>query len=37
MVVARAINDRKVADELRDACMTLALEIGGWDEDAHSA
>jgi TetR/AcrR family transcriptional repressor of nem operon len=31
MVVARAINNRKVADELRDACMTVALELGGWD------
>jgi TetR/AcrR family transcriptional regulator, transcriptional repressor for nem operon len=31
MVVARAINNRQVADELRDACMTVALELGGWD------
>jgi TetR/AcrR family transcriptional regulator, transcriptional repressor for nem operon len=34
MVVARAINDREVADELRDACMAVALELGGWDRDA---
>jgi AcrR family transcriptional regulator len=31
MVVARAINNRKVADELRDACMEVALELGGWE------
>jgi AcrR family transcriptional regulator len=30
MVVARAMNDRALADELRDACMTIALELGGW-------
>jgi TetR/AcrR family transcriptional repressor of nem operon len=30
MVVARAIEDRSVADELRDACMSIALELGGW-------
>src|SRR6476661_3278365 len=32
MVVARAINNRQVADELRDSCMTVALDLGGWDE-----
>jgi hypothetical protein len=32
MVVARAMDNREVADELRDACMTVALELGGWDE-----
>jgi TetR/AcrR family transcriptional repressor of nem operon len=31
MVVARAINNRKVADELRDACMEVALELEGWE------
>jgi TetR/AcrR family transcriptional regulator, transcriptional repressor for nem operon len=31
MVVARAMADRKHADELRDACMSVALELGGWD------
>lgn len=31
MVVARAVVSRKVADELRDACMTVALRLGGWD------
>src|ERR1700745_1827758 len=29
MVVARAINNREVADELRGACMGGALELGG--------
>ena len=32
MVVARAINNREVADELRDACMAVAFELGGWNE-----
>jgi TetR/AcrR family transcriptional repressor of nem operon len=30
MVVARAMADRSYADELRDACMGVALELGGW-------
>jgi len=30
MVVARAMADRSYADELRDACMTVALQLGGW-------
>src|SRR5579872_473529 len=30
MVVARAMADRGYADELRDACMTVALLLGGW-------
>jgi TetR/AcrR family transcriptional regulator, transcriptional repressor for nem operon len=30
MVVARAMNDRAAADELRDACMSVALDLGGW-------
>lgn len=34
MVVARAMNDRAVADELRDACMAVALELGGWQPDS---
>ncbi len=33
MVVARAIEDRARADEVRDACMTVALRLGGWDGD----
>jgi TetR/AcrR family transcriptional regulator, transcriptional repressor for nem operon len=32
MVVARAIEDRVVAAELRDACMSIALQLGGWVE-----
>jgi TetR/AcrR family transcriptional regulator, transcriptional repressor for nem operon len=32
MVVARAMNNREVADDLRDACMDVALELGGWAE-----
>jgi TetR/AcrR family transcriptional repressor of nem operon len=34
MVVARAMENREAADELRDACMAVALELGGWDESA---
>jgi TetR/AcrR family transcriptional regulator, transcriptional repressor for nem operon len=30
MVVARAIENRAVADELREACMSIALHLGGW-------
>src|ERR1700761_709770 len=33
MVGARAINNREVADELRDACRGVGLELGGWDAD----
>jgi AcrR family transcriptional regulator len=32
MVVARAMVDRTLADELRNACSTVALELGGWDK-----
>ncbi len=31
MVVARALQDRAHADKLRDACMSVALELGGWE------
>jgi TetR/AcrR family transcriptional regulator, transcriptional repressor for nem operon len=34
MVVARALDDRALADELREAAMTVALELGGWDTSA---
>jgi len=34
MVLARSIADRKLADELRDACMAVALRLGGWDGSA---
>jgi AcrR family transcriptional regulator len=30
MVVARALANRKVADELREGCMLTALALGGW-------
>jgi TetR/AcrR family transcriptional repressor of nem operon len=30
MVVARAIENRIAADELRKACMSIALQLGGW-------
>jgi hypothetical protein len=32
MVVARAIENRLAADELRAACMSIALQLGGWVE-----
>jgi hypothetical protein len=31
-IVARAVVDRKVADELREACMVVALGLGGWSK-----
>jgi AcrR family transcriptional regulator len=36
MVVARTLVDRALADELRDACMDVALKIGAWDEKPKS-
>jgi TetR/AcrR family transcriptional repressor of nem operon len=30
MVVARTIVDRALADELRAACIAVALDLGGW-------
>ena len=30
MVIARSLVDRRIADELRDACITKAIELGGW-------
>lgn len=30
MVVARAMDDRALGDELRDACMAIALDLGSW-------
>jgi TetR/AcrR family transcriptional regulator, transcriptional repressor for nem operon len=32
MVVARTMVDRALADELRDACAAVALNLGGWDK-----
>jgi TetR/AcrR family transcriptional repressor of nem operon len=36
MVVARAMVDRNLADELRDACMTVALGLGGWSHESET-
>ena len=36
MVVARALVDRNLADELRDACMSVALDLGGWPKRTKS-
>ena len=33
MVVARALDDREVADELRSACTSVALKLGGWSKN----
>jgi TetR/AcrR family transcriptional repressor of nem operon len=30
MIVARTVVNPSVADELRDACMKVALQLGGW-------
>lgn len=30
MVVARALADRELADELRESCTRVALQLGGW-------
>jgi TetR/AcrR family transcriptional repressor of nem operon len=32
MVLARAMNNGAVADDLRDACLAVALELGHWDD-----
>ena len=37
MVVARAVADRRLADNLRDACMTVALQLGNWPTKKISA
>lgn len=36
MIIARASDDRRLADEVRDACMTVALTLGGWDQNPTS-
>jgi TetR/AcrR family transcriptional regulator, transcriptional repressor for nem operon len=36
MVVARTMVDRPLADELRDACTSVALELGGWNKKSKS-
>ena len=35
MVVARAMANRTSADQLRDGCLTVALELGGWQAVAN--
>jgi TetR/AcrR family transcriptional repressor of nem operon len=32
MIVSRTVVSRAVADELREACMRVALQMGGWDK-----
>jgi TetR/AcrR family transcriptional regulator, transcriptional repressor for nem operon len=36
MVVARTMVDRALADELRAACMAVALDLGGWNKKTKS-
>src|SRR5580700_3233941 len=36
MVVARTMVDRILADELRAACLAVALELGGWSKKRKS-
>jgi TetR/AcrR family transcriptional repressor of nem operon len=36
MVVARTMVDRALGDELRDACMAVALNLGGWNRKSKS-
>ena len=35
MVIARASDDRALGDEMRQAAMRVALELGGWDKTGH--
>ena len=37
MVVARALADRALADELRDACTVVALRLGAWKNRSQGA
>jgi AcrR family transcriptional regulator len=36
MVVARSMVDRSLADELRAACIAVALDLGGWNKKSKS-
>ncbi len=36
MIVARTMVDRALADELRAACMAVALNLGDWDKKSNS-
>jgi len=31
--VARAMDDRALGDDLREACMAIALELGSWHSE----
>jgi AcrR family transcriptional regulator len=35
MVVARALENRALADELREAAMAVALKLGGWENETN--
>ena len=35
MVVARALDDRALADELRESAMSVALSLGGWNQNSN--
>jgi AcrR family transcriptional regulator len=36
MVIARASDDRVLGDELREAAMSVALRLGGWEQKART-
>lgn len=36
MVIARTLQDREHADELRRACLGMALQVGGWKKPGNS-
>ena len=36
MIVARTMVDRALADELRAACIAVALDLGGWNKKSKS-
>jgi len=36
MVIARAMDDRKLADALRNTCLVVALRLGGWQRKTSS-
>ncbi len=36
MIVARTMVDRALADQLRAACMAVALDLGGWNKRSKS-
>jgi hypothetical protein len=36
MVLARSMDDRTLADEVRDACISVALKLGGWENESRA-